>query len=117
MSILSSSLRTVVAIAAAVLLSMPVQPPAAGDSVAKEHVVEIRNLEFSPKELTVTPGDTITWINYDFIPHTVTADDESWDSGLIEAEGKWQTVVKKGMYETYFCRYHPNMKAQITVAK
>ncbi len=117
MGILSSSLRTVAVIAVAVLISISIQPATATDTAPREHVVEIRNLEFTPKELSVAPGDTITWINYDFIPHTVTADDESWDSGLIKTEGKWQTVVTENMYETYFCRYHPNMKGKLKITQ
>jgi plastocyanin len=115
MSLLMTSLRTAAAMTVAVLVCTSLNPVKAGDSTSKEHVVEIRNLEFTPKELVVEPGDTITWVNYDFVPHTVTADDESWDSGLIEAKGQWQTVVKADMHETYFCRYHPSMTARLRI--
>lgn len=117
MTLLLTSLRTVAVIAVTVLICGSLTPVMAGDSESKEHVVEIRNLEFTPKELTVAPGDTITWINYDFVPHTVTADDESWDSGLIKAEGQWQTVVQTDMLTTYFCQYHPTMKAGLLIVK
>ncbi len=82
---------------------------------SQQHVVEIRNLEFTPKKLDVKPGDTITWINHDLVPHTVTADDESWDSGLINANAQWQTVVKADMFASYFCRFHPTMKARLDI--
>ena len=62
-------------IAVAILICTTLSPVKAGDTLNQRHVVEIRNLEFTPKELTVVPGDTITWINYDLVPHTVTADD------------------------------------------
>ena len=78
-------------------------------------MVEIRNLEFIPNELVVAPGDTITWINYDIVPHTVTADDKSWDSGLIKANGQWEIVVIKDMLPSYFCQYHPTMKANLSI--
>ena len=117
MSLLLTSLRTVAVIAVTVLVCSSLTPVMAGDSESKEHVVEIRNLEFTPKELAVAPGDTITWINYDFVPHTVTADDESWDSGLIKAEGQWQTVVQADMLTTYFCRFHPTMKARLSFVR
>lgn len=115
MTPLITSLRNAIVLTVAVLICSSLIPVMAGDSISKEHVVEIRNIEFTPKELTVAPGDTITWTNYDFVPHTVTADDESWDSGLIEAEGKWQTVVKANMTTNYFCRYHPTMKAGLQI--
>ena len=110
-----TSLRAATVIAIAVLVCTSLIPVKAGDSASKAHVVEIRNLEFTPKELAVAPGDTVTWINYDFVPHTVTADNQSWDSGLIEAGGQWQTVVKADMHQTYFCRFHPSMTAKLRI--
>jgi len=61
----------------AILICTTLSPIKAGtsDALNQRHVVEIRNLEFTPKELVVATGDTITWINYDLVPHTVTADD------------------------------------------
>ena len=117
MGILSSSIRTVAATVVTVLILVSSIPVIAVNAPPKEHIVEIRNLEYTPKELSVKPGDTITWINFDFVPHTVTADDESWDSGLIEADAKWQIVVTEDMYKTYYCRYHPLMKAGLVISK
>ena len=87
----------------------------AGEPRNQQHVVEIRNLQFVPAELEVKPGDTIKWTNYDLAPHTVTADDKSWDSGLISTNGEWQIVVKSNMFSSYFCSFHPNMKAKLQV--
>jgi len=47
---------------------------------ANTHIVDISDLTFSPQSLEVKVGDTITWVNNDFIPHTATAVDKSWDS-------------------------------------
>lgn len=117
MKTLTTTLITVVAIAAAVLIFSAPLTAMAKDSEPKEHEVEIRNLQFIPNELTVAPGDTITWTNYDFVPHTVTADNKSWESDLINANEKWQTVVTADMYKTYFCRFHPNMKAELIIVQ
>ncbi|MDX1487630.1 MAG: plastocyanin/azurin family copper-binding protein [Acidiferrobacterales bacterium] len=89
----------------------------AGEPPSQRHVVQIRNLQFVPEQLSVVPGDTITWVNHDLVPHTVTADDESWDSGLIGAQGHWQILVQAHMYTTYFCRYHPSMTAQLRLVR
>lgn len=83
---------------------------------ARTHVVEIRKLEFKPAVLEIDPGDTIVWINHDLVPHTVTADDKSWDSPTLETGDEWLMVVRGGMLETYFCRFHPSMKAQLRIA-
>lgn len=115
MRILFTIFWTATVIAVAVLVVTTLNPVKAGEPHSQQHVVEIRNLQFVPKELEVKPGDTITWINYDLVPHTVTADDESWDSGLINANAQWQTVVKADMFASYFCRFHPTMKARLDI--
>ena len=74
-------------------------------------VVDIQKFKFSPKSLTVKPGDIIVWVNKDIVAHTATAKDGSWDSGLIEPGGQWEMVVKDGTAQAYFCRFHPSMKA------
>jgi len=115
--VLTSLLWTATVIAVAVLECITLNSVKADDPQSKQHVVEIRNLEFTPKELAVAPGDTITWVNYDLVPHTVTADDESWDSGLVGSQGQWQTVVQADMHTTYFCRYHPSMTARLRIVR
>lgn len=110
-----TSLGAATAAAAAALVLIWVHPhPAA--STARQHLVEMRGLEFIPKELTVSPGDTVIWVNRDLVAHTVTAHDESWDSGLVPSRGRWQTVVSADMGSAYFCRYHPSMTGRLRVA-
>jgi len=96
------------AFAAALLLSPGLL--AAG----KAHQVTIEGMKFVPESLEVAPGDTITWTNKDFVPHTVTAG-KSIESGTIEANGSWQYVAKqKGRFD-YLCRFHPGMRATLVV--
>ena len=79
------------------------------------HILEIRNLQFIPAEITVNIGDTIKWINHDIIPHTATADDKSWDSMLIGSGNEWEMIVEENTFTSYFCFYHPGMKATIRI--
>lgn len=76
----------------AAIVSNPIK---AADPESQRHVVEIRNLEFTPKELVAALGDTITWVNYDLVPHTVTADDESWDPGFTARKGNGRQLAKR----------------------
>ena len=115
MIIQNITIWTVTALAVAVIVLFPLQPACAEEPENKTHVVEIRNLQFSPAELVVSPGNTITWINYDLIPHTVTGSDKSWDSGLIGSKQQWKTTVSKGMIENYYCQYHPSMTASLKI--
>lgn len=87
----------------------------------EEHEVDIVSIStgFDPAELTVQPGDTITWTNTDSLAHTVTFDDETLgDSGDIPAGDSYNLTIpadmEPGTYE-YVCDYHATMTAQITV--
>jgi len=89
----------------------------AGEQDSKIHTVEIRQFQFSPKELEVSPGDKIVWVNFDLVPHTVTANDESWDSQLINSNAKWEMVVQEETFTDYYCRFHTTMKGQLKIDK
>ena len=73
--------------------------------------------DFSPEELTINVGDTVTWTNDDDSPHTVTADDGQFDSGNMGEGATWSyTFTEVGTYD-YRCDYHSSMTATITVVE
>ena len=83
---------------------------------AAEHIVTIKSFAFDPAELTIAVGDTVTFTNEDGAPHTATADDGSFDTGrLNRGQSAALTFGSEGSF-SYFCSFHPNMKATITVA-
>jgi plastocyanin len=87
----------------------PVSVGKAAESIA------IRNFAFAPGNLQVPVGATVTWTNYDDVPHTATAKDGSWDTGILnKGDTKTITFDKAGEYE-YYCKVHPNMVARLTV--
>ncbi|MCF6251807.1 MAG: plastocyanin/azurin family copper-binding protein [Methylococcaceae bacterium] len=79
-----------------------------------QHNVEISGFAFVPKKLEVKPGDTITWVNKDIVPHNIV---ESIDQSVISpdlATGETYTfVVKKPM--VYHCGLHPSMKGKLSL--
>jgi plastocyanin len=83
--------------------------------VPRAHVVLMKDIGFQPAELTVSQGDTIVWKNEDFVPHTATARDGSWDSKTINADSSWQYVANKAGRYSYYCVFHPTMKGTIEV--
>ena len=77
--------------------------------------VQIKDFAFAPQVLTVKPGTTVTWINGDEDPHTVTATDKSFHSAALDMRDKFSvTFTKAGQYG-YFCALHPHMTAKIIV--
>ena len=41
--------------------------------------VEVKRAAFVPPEVTANLGDTIEWVNDDFVAHTATASSGAWD--------------------------------------
>jgi plastocyanin len=81
----------------------------------KSEDVTIRNFTFTPGNLQVPVGATVTWTNEDSAPHSATARDGSWDTGILgQGETKSITFDKAGVYE-YYCTVHPSMVARLTV--
>ena len=76
--------------------------------------MRIDGTAYSPSEVTVARGTTITWINDDPFPHTVTAKG-AFDSGAMQAGKRWSYVAKQAGRFDYICTLHPNMKATLVV--
>ena len=60
-------------------------------------------------------GDTVVWTNTDFVPHTASARDSSWDSKSIAASAAWRFVAQTKGRQQYYCVFHPNMVGTIEV--
>lgn len=72
---------------------------------------------YSPDPMVVVIGvnNTVLWVNKDLAPHTVTATDKTFDSGNIDPGKSWRyTFTQPGTY-SYYCLYHPWMKATLIV--
>ena len=76
--------------------------------------LSMENLEIAPAEISAKVGDTITWVNKDAFAHTATAKNGDWDVTLPPGKSGSLVLKKAGTFE-YYCRFHPNMKATLTV--
>jgi plastocyanin len=71
-------------------------------------------MKFGPLPSGLHKGDTIVWVNRDFIRHTATASDHSFDVDL-PAGAKGKTVLTKTGAIPFVCRYHPGMRGVLQV--
>jgi plastocyanin len=101
--------RWIVPIVTALTLAMSVSAHAATIQITME------NLVISPAETSAKVGDTIEWINKDIFVHTATARNGDWDVTMPPKKTVTLVLKKAGTVE-YYCRFHPNMKATLTVA-
>jgi len=83
---------------------------------AEEAKVTIDNFAFTPAELTVKPGTTVTFENHDDIPHLVVAVDGAYRSKALDTNDKFSIAFDKPGDYAYFCGLHPHMKGKIIVA-
>jgi len=83
-------------------------------SAAKDQIV-IENFSFKPATVTVKAGTTVTWVNRDNEPHTVSDSDKRFKSGAMDTDEQFSyTFAAPGTYN-YFCAIHPRMTGQIIV--
>lgn len=76
--------------------------------------VTIDNFTFTPAEVTVKVGDTVTWTNHDDIPHTVVSAGKYRSKTLDTDDSFSFTFAAAGDYK-YFCSLHPHMTGLVKV--
>lgn len=75
----------------------------------------MRSMTYTDSKLEVAAGTTIAWSNQDQVPHTVTSDENSFDSGVINTDAVWRHTFDRAGTYTYHCTLHPFMKATVVV--
>jgi plastocyanin len=67
---------------------------------------------FEPQTINVQPGSTVRWVNYGQHAHTVTAGDDSWDSGDVQPGASYSVTFKRPGTYYYYCRHHTQDRMQ-----
>jgi len=76
--------------------------------------VYVRDHAFNPSEVRVRAGQDVTWMFNDRDPHTVTADNNSFDSGKRQ-DGEFRLRFDQPGSYSYHCAIHPDMKGRVLV--
>jgi amicyanin len=87
----------------------------ASSAAASSAEVKIDNFFFSPQEIRVKAGTTITWKNQDDIPHTVTSVDGVFKSKALDTDDTFTTTLTKPGTYPYYCSIHPKMTGKVIV--
>ena len=91
--------------------------PSTVDPVEASAVL-IQDFAFDPPHIQVKVGDTVTWTQgTDEEPHTATADDETFDSGVLEEGDTFEFAFTEAGEFSYFCEIHPEMLGLVTVTE
>ncbi|CAG0998183.1 MAG: plastocyanin/azurin family copper binding protein [Candidatus Methanoperedens nitroreducens] len=83
--------------------------PTTPAQTSTEQQVNIKDFNFVPATAEVPVGTTVTWINDDNVPHTVTSVSGSFDSGSIDAGKTYSYKFNQAGTFEYSCTIHPTM--------
>ena len=81
------------------------------------NTVTIKSMAFTPSTLSVKVGDTVTWKNNDGLTHTVTSDDDVFDSGAMSNGKSFTFTFNEAGTFSYHCEFHQTMRAKIVVSE
>lgn len=91
----------------------PSPSPVVGTSSKTD--VSITGFAFVGSAVTINAKTTVVWTNNDSVPHTVTADDSSFDSGNIAPGASFSMTFNQAGTVAYHCKNHPTMHGKVIV--
>ena len=77
--------------------------------------INMAAIAYEPARIEVKSGTVVVFTNNAPLQHTVTADDGSWDSGLIDSGKRWSRKFDSAGSYAFHCTPHPFMKGVIVV--
>ncbi|MFC1956145.1 cupredoxin domain-containing protein [Chloroflexota bacterium] len=77
--------------------------------------VIIQGSTFIPDTQNIPAGALVLWYNDDSVDHTVTARDNSFDSGRISPNETFEYTFEHPGEVEYYCKIHPSMVGKITI--
>ena len=90
-------------------------PAAVASNHAAGPTVSIDNFSFDPPTLTVPAGTTVTWVNHDDVPHTVTANDKAFASAALDTDERFSKQFSAAGTYPYYCAVHKHMTGKVVV--
>jgi plastocyanin len=88
---------------------------AANTHNAADPGVTIADFSFTPGSITVHVGDTIAWLNNGPSPHTATANNGSFDTGVLQKGHSASVTFHLPGTFAYHCSIHPFMHGTVVV--
>jgi len=85
----------------------------AAPSSGKTVTIDMKNIQFNPKDVTVKVGETVKWVNQDSVPHNVTGG--PLHSPTFSKGGTFTYKATKAGKISYVCTIHPGMTATLNV--
>jgi plastocyanin len=78
--------------------------------------IGIDNFAFTPRELTIRAGQSVTWTNHDDVPHRIQSANRAFaPSAVLDTKGVYALMLPTAGEYPYFCSLHPTMTGKILV--
>ncbi len=87
----------------------------AGPATAATRTISIYGSTFSPKSVTITEGDTVTWVNRDNDTHQVLATGGQFVSAILKQGQKYSFTFRAAGTYDYKDELHPKLTGKIVV--
>ena len=89
-----------------------------GSSSGNTVTIDMKNIQFSPKEATVKVGQTVKWVNQDTVDHDVSAKSGADFKSELFGNGKsFEWKADKAGTVSYVCTVHPGMVGTLKVTQ
>jgi plastocyanin len=82
---------------------------------AADAMIVMKNFDFSPMDLTIAPGTSVTWKNLDGEPHSVVSAEGLFRSPALDQSDTYTFKFDHAGVFKYICCIHPKMMGVITV--
>lgn len=93
--------------------STTTQPQPQPTTTQAENLVVIKDFAFSPADMKIKKGTTVTWKNEDSAIHDVKSD--SFESKDLATGDTFQFTFDNAGTFSYICSIHPSMTGTVTV--
>jgi plastocyanin len=87
----------------------------AGPAGAATKGINVYSSGFSPKSVTITEGDTVTWTNRDAANHQILADKGQFVSAILHKNQSFSYTFKAAGTYTYKDELHPKLAGTVIV--
>ena len=90
-------------------------PVGTAHALANDHMVQIGNFAFSPQNVAVAVGTTITFRNNDDMIHSIVAPYGSFRSKALDTGDEFSLTFSRPGEFAFVCGLHPFMHGKVTV--
>ena len=90
-------------------------PPASSSVTIPTGAAALGNRAYTPDDVNVAVGATVTWMNTDSVAHTSTSNASGWNSGTLAPGAQFSFAFQTAGTFQYHCAIHPGMIGRVLV--